>query len=564
MADSRAQTLLEQGDQLFGKRSSFMSLLQEIALNFYPERADFLFQRTLGNTFADNLMTSYPLVARRDLGNSLGAMLRPKDKEWFGVTTTREDRLDLPARRWLDQAKSTMRRAMYDRVSQFTRATKEGDHDFAAFGQCVISVELAHDDRAGPHLLYRNWHLRDVAWCENARGQIDTIHRKWKLTARDIVRLFPKTVSAKVRELAEKPETRYTELELRHVVLPSADYDYPEAKKIRQPFVSVFLEVDGAHVLEETGSWTRRYIIPRWQTVSGSQYAYSPATVAALPDARLIQAMTLTLLEAGEKLVNPPLIATHDVVRGDIAMYAGGLNFVEAEYDERLGEAIRPMKLDMGGMPLGRDLRNDIKEAIAEAFYLNKLALPAPEDGHEMTATEAAQRVQEYIRQALPLFEPMEMDYNGELCDMSFDLLMRNGAFGRTSDMPRSLAGQEVTFRFTSPLSEALDAQKGDKLVAAKQLMAQVIDIDPTAAHILDAGQALRDSLIGIGVPPRWTRDAQEVADIAKAQADAAQQQQTLAAMEQGSNIVKNLGQAGVFQGSPDGAQPAPAQGLAA
>jgi hypothetical protein len=47
--------------------------------------------------------------------------------------------------------------------------------------------------------------------------------------------------------------------------------------------------------------WTGFYRIPRWQTVSGSQYSYSPATVAALPDARLIQAMTFTLLEAGEK-----------------------------------------------------------------------------------------------------------------------------------------------------------------------------------------------------------------------------------------------------------------------
>ena len=29
----------------------------------------------------------------------------------------------------------------------------------------------------------------------------------------------------------------------------------------------------------------RHYIVPRWQTVSGSQFAYSPGTVAALPDA---------------------------------------------------------------------------------------------------------------------------------------------------------------------------------------------------------------------------------------------------------------------------------------
>jgi hypothetical protein len=63
---------------------------------------------------------------------------------------------------------------------------------------------------------------------------------------------------------------------------------------------------DGAG--DEPASWSLIYVIPRWQTVSGSQYAYSPATVAALPDARLIQAMTLTFFEAGEKATNPPMV----------------------------------------------------------------------------------------------------------------------------------------------------------------------------------------------------------------------------------------------------------------
>jgi hypothetical protein len=36
-----------------------------------------------------------------------------------------------------------------------------------------------------------------------------------------------------------------------------------------------------------------------------------------------------------------------------------------------------------------------------------------------MTAYEVGQRVQEYIRNALPIFEPMEMEYNAALCDES-------------------------------------------------------------------------------------------------------------------------------------------------
>jgi hypothetical protein len=40
-----------------------------------------------------------------------------------------------------------------------------------------------------------------------------------------------------------------------------------------------------------------------------------------------------------------------------------------------------------------------------------------------MTAYEVGQRIQEYIRGALPLFEPMEMEYNGALCERTFEIL---------------------------------------------------------------------------------------------------------------------------------------------
>jgi len=72
-----AKKLHELGDDLFTKKSALNSLHQEIAQNFYPERADFTVQRSLGMDFASDLMTSYPILCRRKLGNAFGTMLRP-------------------------------------------------------------------------------------------------------------------------------------------------------------------------------------------------------------------------------------------------------------------------------------------------------------------------------------------------------------------------------------------------------------------------------------------------------------------------------------------------------
>lgn len=535
--------IIDQGDKLFSDRAPLLSLWQDIAMNFYPERADFTYQRSMGSDFADNLTTSYPILARRDLGNSFGALLRPRDREWFQVTVSREDRLDNAGRAWLQRATQTQRRAMYARPAQFIKATREADHDFASFGQTVLTCELnaARDD-----LLHRCWHLRDVVWSEDAEGKVCAVHRKWKPSARDIVKLFKRTgkVHQSITTAAEKEP--YRAFELRHVVMRSEDYDSPVGgKRWRTPWVSLFIDVENKVAIEEVGLFNQMYVIPRWQTVSGSQYAYSPATVAALPDARLIQAMTLTLLEAGEKAANPPMVAIKGALRSDVNLYSGGITWADMEYDERLGEVLRPISQDFRGMPMGREMRNDTREMILEAFFLNKLTLPPVTESKDMTAYETGQRVQEYVRQALPLFEPMEIEYNGATCETDFDILLRAGAFGPMAEMPDSIRGQEIQFRFESPLSQAIERKQVGVFMETKALLAQVVDLDPQSARIIKAREALRDALNAIGTPARWQRDDDELE--AMEQADKAKQAgaEVLAGLGAGANVAKTIGEAG-------------------
>ena len=517
--DDNAKQLLKHGDYLYGKRTQLLSLWQDIALNFYVERADFTVTRNIGDEFANHLMTSYPLLARRDLGNSFSSMLR-RD-QWFKIVVKDETDLDAEGKAWLEWATQTQYRAMYDRTAQFERASKEGDHDFAAFGQAVLSVEL-NKDRSG--LLYRCWHPRDVAWCENSDGAIDTQHQKWEPTATQLVKMFGKNVHQKVRQHLEKEP--YREIKCRRVVIPAEDYDSynkdVKGQRYKLPWVSVYFDVENQHVMEETGLVHSPFVIPRWQTVSGSQYAYSPATVAALPDARLIQAMTLVLLDAGEKAADPPMLAVGDAIRSEINLRAGGVTWVDAEYDERLKDVLHPLNIDAKGLPLGYEMAVDVRTMIAEAFFLNKLTLPM--QAGDMTATEVSQRVQEYIRQALPLFEPLEKEYNAALCERTFMLLLQNGGFG--ADIPQSLRGRDVEFKFESPLRKAVEREKGMRFEEAVALVQAAAPVDPSVAANIDFHTALRDALEGIGVPAKWVREeglAQEQADQIRGQVAAQQ-----------------------------------------
>jgi len=533
----KIKALIDRGEQLFTKRHGLLSLWQEIADNFYPERADFTNIRNIGDDMAGHLMTSSPAIARRDLGNAFSSMLRPTAKEWFHVGTSRPDTQDTEAKQWLEWATKLTKNAMYDRPAQFNRATKEGDHDFAAFGQCVISTELNLKTNT---LLYRSWHLRDVAWVEDEAGEASTVYRKWKPTAIDLKSMFGNKIHEKVaKKLAKTP---YDEINVWHIVMPTEHYqDVEGAQKINQPFVSIYIDVDNEHIIEEVGQNTNIYTIPRWATVSGSQYAHSPATVTALGDARLIQTMTSTILEAGEKAVTPPMLAVQEAIRSDVSVYAGGITWVDSDYDERLGEVLRPITQDHGGIGFGLEINSDIKEQIMEAFFLNKLNLP-PTGGPDMTAYEVGQRVQEYIRNALPLFEPMEADYNGRICENTFETLLNAGAYGDPRNIPKSIQGADIRFTFESPLHEASEKAKVGQFMEAQQILAQAINLDPSTALIVDGKKATRDVLEAVA-PADWLNSESDVEAMVAKQQQEHEAQKMLNQMEQGATIAKDLGQ---------------------
>jgi hypothetical protein len=481
-------------------------------------------------------MSSFPVLMRRDLGNQISMMLRPKTRQWFHVGRLGDQEVSHEGKRTLEHMETVMRRAMYDPRAQMTRACRIGDHDFATFGQCCLSVEPNKDRN---RLLYRAWHLRDLAWQEDAEGQIGFIVRRWKPTLRVAVDTFGESKMSK-KLLDKLKKTPHETVELQHYVVDAA---YCNEDSKGRPRFSVWYDKENEHLIEYQPLWGRYYIIPRWLTLS-SQYAHSPAVTAALPDARLLQAMTYTLLEVGEKSSNPPLIATKNVVQTAPALFAGGITWVDQEYDERLGEAIRPFPNNYTGISYGLELNDRTQALIKEAFFLNKLAPFNPSQDPEMTAFQAGQLVQEYVRNALPIFEPMEQEYNAALCEETFGLMLRMGAFGSPMDWPRELHGMEVEFQFESPLHDAIDREKGQKWLEARTLLADAMTLDPSTQHLLDARKALRDALEGIGVPTEWTRDDVAVDEALAAQQEQMQMAQAMEMMGQGAETAKNLAQA--------------------
>lgn len=492
--------LKQLSEHTFANHYPVLNLFQTLADHFYPERADFTFTRNVGEELADSLVDSYPILVRRDLANSFSAMLR--DGDWFDVTT--QDDPTHSAQMWLQYAGQRLRRLMNHREANFTRATKEGDHDYATFGQCVISIER---NRKADGLLYRCWHLRDCAWWDDESGSVGGVIRKWMPAKRHLLDYFGEKALHKecMKDIHTKP---FDQVDVRHFVIPTRMYGDDQLES-RFPFVSVYLDMKHDHILEETGLNHRHYVVPRFQTISGSPYAYSPATVVGLPDARALQAMTHTLLEAGERYARPPIIATQKAIRGDVDLASDGITWVDDEYDERMGASLRPLMQDRGGFPIGAEMRENVVDVLSSAFYLNKLSLP--ETSREMTAYEVSERMKQFRRENLPLFAPIEADYNGQLCELSFDIAMNNGFLGSPYDIPQELRDQDVEFKFQSPLSQSEEEEKVTRFQQVSQMLAEAAQHDQAVTGNVNFDVAVRDAIVGMGAPAQWLNSIEQV-----------------------------------------------------
>lgn len=504
----RGTDICAQAADAFGKKGNLDHFWQTTAENHYPERANFTVTRSIGEDITSGLYSAEPILFRRDFGNFIGSTIRPEDREWFTPRVRNDTINNLQAvRSYLEPRARTMRSLLYDRRSQFSRAMTMADHDWAAFGNAVTSVEI-RDDKSG--LRFRNWHLRDCAWRENFDGEVDTMYRRLKVKVRAMCAKSRAQVNRwdicpKVTERLEKNPDE--DVNVLHVEMPVWDYDLTRKRRLYpEGWISLYVDEDNKWQMSEKNIRSFDYAVDRWFLISGSPYAFSPCVVCSMPDAQTLQTMTWSIVEAGEKAVEPPLVATQEAVLGGVNITAGGITWVDKAYDEKTGEALRA--LDLGGNPqFGEVLRQQITANLNSAWYLNKLFLP--QNNVAMTAEETARRWDEYLQVAQPVIAPAESERNGNMLEISIPKAIDMGAWGPITDMPRELQGQHVDYSYDNPLQ---DARKRAKTMAYKEA-AGVIEISskitPHAIAHFEGEKAFRDAISGIA-PPDWLKSEDE------------------------------------------------------
>jgi len=373
--------------------------------------------------------------------------------------------------------------------------------------------------------------LSECIVAENAHGLVDTVFRKFNHTVRQVVQQWgidnvgPETAKFfKKGKLDEK-------VEVMHAVQPRSDRDVKKIDKQNMPFMSVYLEIKGRHVLEESGFEEMPYVVPRWSKSTGEVYGRGPA-MSALEDIQMLQEMMKTTVRAAQKAVDPPLQVPDDGMLSPVRMKPGQLSYRRSGSDP-----ITPLNTGVN-VPLGVEMMEEIRNRIRETFYVDQLQLM---QSPNMTATEVMQRTEEKLRLMGPVLGRLQAELLGPMIDRVWGILSRDGLL---PDAPPSAEGQEIDIQYVSPIARAQRQQEVQGILKTLEVVPAVANFQPDAVTVIDGRKVIRELADLFGSDGQVLKSEDQVAAEDAAAAQQAQQQQQLDALSQAGPPVRDLAQA--------------------
>lgn len=537
MADESFKRIHDRFTRLKSGRGVWDDHFQRLGELMLPKRADFTTTEQDGSRRQGGVVRydGTPILAARNLASALDGLLKPKTERWFQIKAEDTDLNELDeVKRWLWDTEERMTRAIYNRRARFLQATGEVDLDLVVFGTGVLFTGV---NDALDKLLFKSFHLKNTYIERNHTGDVDAIYIRDVKTARQAKQEFGDEVGDPVKEAIAEGKSE-KEFEYIWAVVPRTDRDTRFLDNKNFAWSSEWIDVEGEKRASESGFKRFPFQVPTWDNAADEVYGRSPGMVA-LADSNTVNAQAKTILRAGEKITDPPLLVANDSIVGRVKMFAGGINYFDADAARRLGRVPLEALNTGGNIPIGREMQNDSREQIWQAFFRNVLQLPI--DRPQMTATEVLERKEEFIRTIGPVFGRLESDYTGAIIDEVFALMSELKEF---KEAPDSIKGRDIRFEYTSPVQRAREQIQAAAAARSAEVLQPYIIADPTVMDNFDGDQISRDVGMASGMPAKWIvatdiRDQKRQARNEQLE-QAQQQEQALMAVEAGSKAAQS------------------------
>jgi len=524
------QGIIRDYERLKSDRVNWNNLWQDVSDFVLPSREFNSISRP-GERRRQKIFDSTAPDAAETLSSAVHGMLFNPASIWFSLQMEDQDLNDNEeVRLWLDTVVLQMLNLFNSQSVGFNTQSYEIMQDLVSFGTgCLI------DRTRTGRVNFTATPLDNIyIKSDSSTNHINTAYREIEWTPNEVIAEFGKNnVSKNIVDAATDPHSNQANKKsvYLHAVFQRDARDASRRDVFNKQFASVYVDLANKVVLSESGMDEFPYIIPRWNKAVGETYGRSPA-IKMLAEIMTVNAMTRTVLVAGEKAVSPPLQVMANMFKGKISTRPNSINYVKPSAG---GDVIKPIQTG-NNVQLGEAMIQSRQEKIMRGFYLHLLELP---QNDRMTAVEVTIRTQ----QRMQIFSPVVARLGSELLQplviRTFRAMLATGAL---LPPPAVINGRNMFVEFVSPLGVS---QRASSLGALQQHMSINFAFADTNPEILDnynTDSIHRDSAALLNVPQRYLNQVATVAQIRQVRNQAMQQREALEQAEQASKAAKNVG----------------------
>jgi len=525
-------------------RRGYESIYRDLTKYFNPYRDDFINATgPLGDVTSKrprtDLYNTEGVNAAEQLTSTICNGLINYARPWFAFSVKDVDtKSNLMVRRFLEKATDITADAINDTSANFYSQAHEFVADLVIYGTACMYVEESKGEEDSD-IKFCTIPLAEVYISENNYRQVDSVFRKMKMTAPQIVLQWPDTAPDKIRQAAERGST--DQYDVLHAVVEREIARVSGIKTNKQfAYASFYILPESNSLLSESGYHEMPYIVARWMRRSGELYGRSPAWVA-LPDVKRANAVEKTLIETSERIGNPPILMSDDGVITQLRLapgqpVIGGLDSVTG------APRLQPMMVG-GNIPVTLQMLQMLNQGIRDRFFVGVLSSYNP--GVEKTATEVVEFRREESRLMGPNIGKIQSEMLEPIIDRVRNILSRKRKFPK---MPQQLIDVSVELEYSSPLAKMQQGSDVDAITRTLNVMLPFIQTDPTLMDAINGEAAFQHVAEVNGVLAKLIRSPEEIAQRKQARAEQQQLAQTADVMQQASQAQLNISKAQALQ----------------
>lgn len=532
--------ILQQADTLFSSperhnNERTWEELSEFMLN--NQHKSFNHNANVGSVMSGQKKTrrlydSTALQAVQDLSSAFQGTLTNPATIWSNLRfMDKELNDDEDSSMWLDRVNKIIHQKFGE--SNFNTEISKAYQSFVALANMAVFLE---EDKG--KLRFKSCHLSEVSWSEDKDGIVDTVYRKFYMTAKQAFQKWGSKVHDGILKCLEKnPEKEFQFL---HAIFPRKEKEiklneFGLGPGKHRPVASIYIDMSHKSMLEETGYYEMPLMVSRWSLMANERYGRGLCHLA-LPAVRTLNKLEELDLQAYALQVRPPILANQRDVFGQLDMRPGQISIV---------------KNVQGVREFNSNARSDIKEMKAERlaaqiksiFFLDKLLLPPRTETGEMTAFEVSQRIEQMHRVLGATLSRLNYEFLNPLITRTFKILLRTGQLPQPPELIQE-KGINVDIVFVNQLARSQQIQDINTIQQWIQGVAGIAQMDPSVIDNINIDGVARHTADILGVPEAAIQNTKTVQAIREQRAQAqqaAQQSQQLDMVNKAADTASKL-----------------------